>query len=58
MPRCGKCAGGHEKKECVVSVKKVICVNCGGAHRAGDRCLLRERPIVVTRVSGTDSAVS
>lgn len=56
MPRCGKCVGGHEKKQCVVSVKKVICVSCGVAHRAGDRCPLRERQIVVTRVSGTDGA--
>jgi hypothetical protein len=37
IPRCGKCAGGHETEDCVVSVDKVVCVNCRGAHVAGDR---------------------
>ena len=44
IPRCKKCAGGNEMKECVVSVEKVICVSCGGAHGARDwRCPVRER---------------
>ena len=44
IPRCEKCAGGHETKEYVVSVEKVVCVSCGGAHGAGDwRYLVRER---------------
>jgi hypothetical protein len=28
-PRCEKCAGGHETKECVVSVEKVVGVPAG-----------------------------
>ena len=30
IPRCEKCAGGPETKECVVSVGKCVCVNCRG----------------------------
>ena len=43
IPRCEKCAGGHETKGCVVSVEKGVCVSCGGDHGAGDRrCPVRE----------------
>ena len=50
-PRCVKCAGGHETKECVVSVEKVVCVSCGVAHGAGaQRCPVRERQVEVARV--------
>jgi hypothetical protein len=46
IPRCGKCAGGHATEDSVVSVDKVVCVNCRGARDAGDRrCLVRERQI-------------
>jgi hypothetical protein len=46
MTRCEKCAGGHEMRECVVSVEKVVCDSYGGAQRAGDRRgPLRERQI-------------
>ena len=34
IPRCEKCAGGHETKECVLSVEKAMCVNCRGTHGA------------------------
>lgn len=41
----------HELKECVISVKEVECVNCKGAHVAGDsKCVVRERQVKVTRV--------
>ena len=50
IPRCEKCAGGHETKECkeckkcIVLVEKVVCVNCRGTPSAGDqKCPLRER---------------
>ena len=50
-PRCEKCAEGHEAKECVVLGKLVECVNCRGAHRAGDqKCPVRERQVKVSRV--------
>ena len=49
--RCEKCAGGHETKECVVYLKKVVYVNCRGAHGAGDqRCLVKERQVEVARI--------
>ena len=35
-PMCEKCAERHETKECVVLGKVVVCVNCRGAHGAGD----------------------
>lgn len=31
------CAGGHGTKECVVLVKKKVCVNYRGAHVAEDQ---------------------
>ena len=34
---CEKFAGGHETKECVVSLDKVVCVNCRGTNGAGDQ---------------------
>ena len=37
IPRCETCAGGHQTKECVVSVENVVCVNCRGTHGAGDQ---------------------
>jgi hypothetical protein len=37
VPMCEKCAEGHETKECVVLGKVVECVNCRGAHVAGDQ---------------------
>ena len=33
---CEKCAEGHETKVCVALGKIVVCVNCKGAHGAGD----------------------
>ena len=43
-PRGEKCAEGHETKECVEFGKVVVCVNCRGAHGAGDqKCPMRER---------------
>ena len=42
-PRFEKCARGHGTKECVVSVKEAVCVNCRDAHVAGDqKCPVRE----------------
>ena len=35
--RCERSAEGHETKECVALGKVVICVNCRGAHGAGDQ---------------------
>ena len=37
LPRCEKCAKGHDTKECVALGKVVICVNCRGAQGAGDQ---------------------
>jgi hypothetical protein len=53
VPRCEKCAEGHEIKKCVALGKVVVCVNCRGAHGTGDqKCPVRERQIeVVSRVS-------
>ena len=52
MPKREKCAGGHETKECVISVKKVMCVRGGGDQGAGDqRCPVRERQIEVARAT-------
>jgi hypothetical protein len=34
---CDKWVGGHETKECVESVEKVVFVNCRGTHGAGFR---------------------
>ena len=52
LPRCEKCARGHETKECVVSVGKVVRVNFKGTHDAGDRrCTVRERQVEVARIS-------
>jgi hypothetical protein len=51
VPRCEKCAEGHETKECVALGKVVVCVNCWGAQVAGDqKCPVRERQVVVSRV--------
>ena len=51
IPRCGKRAGGHGTKGCVVLVEKVIRVNCRGAYVAGDkRCPVRERQVEVARL--------
>ena len=51
VPRCEKCAEGHEKKECVQLGKVVVCVNCRGAHGAGDqKCPVRKRQVEVSRV--------
>ena len=37
-------AEGHETKECGVLGKVVECVNCAGAHGAGDQnCPMQER---------------
>ena len=48
VPRCEKCADGHETKECVALGKVVICVYCRGAHGAGDqKCPVQ---VVVSRV--------
>ena len=48
IPRCEKRAGGHDTKECVVSVEKVVGVNCRDTHGAGDqRCPVRERQAVL-----------
>ena len=56
MPRCEKCVGGHEMKECVVSWRK-LCVSCGGANGAGDlRCQVRERQIEVAGVPVVQNA--
>ena len=42
IPRCGKCAGEHGIKGCVVSVDKVVWVNYRGAHVAVDqKCPVR-----------------
>ena len=50
-PICEKCAGGHGTRKCVVSVKQVVCVNCGGAHVAGDqKCPVRERRVEIAMV--------
>ena len=39
-------------EECIVSGEKVVCVNCWGAHVAGDRrCPVQEREVEVTRSS-------
>lgn len=44
IPKCEKCARGHESKECVVSLENAVCVNCRGTHVAGDqKCPVRER---------------
>jgi hypothetical protein len=52
IPRCDKYALGHETKERVVSVEKVVCVNCSGTHGAGDqKCLVKERLVEVDRIS-------
>ena len=51
VPRCEKSAEGHETKECVALGKVVVCVNCRGAHVAGDqKCPMRERQVEVSRV--------
>jgi hypothetical protein len=51
IPRCEKCAGGHETKECVVWVGKAVCINCRGTHVVGDqKCPVRERQVEVVRV--------
>ena len=51
VPRCEKWAEGHETKECVALGKVVVCVNCRGAHGAGDqKCPVRERQVEVSRV--------
>lgn len=48
IPRCRKCAVGHGTEVCVVSVGKVVCVNCRGANVAGDwKCPVRERQVEV-----------
>lgn len=42
-PRCVKCAGAHESRECPKAVEgkletaQVLCCNCGGAHTASYR---------------------
>jgi hypothetical protein len=47
---CEKGAEGHETKECVVLGKVVECVNCRGAHEAGDqKCGESSRDIPVQR---------
>ena len=52
IPRCGKCAGGHGTEDCVVSVDKVVRVNCRVAHVAGDRkCPVRERQLDVASLN-------
>ena len=51
VPRCEKCAEGHETKECVASGKVVVFVNCRSAHGAGDpKCPVQERQVEVFRV--------
>ena len=51
IPRCGKSAGVYGTEDCVISVDKVVCVNCRGALAAGDqKCLVRETQVEVTRV--------
>ena len=51
VPRCEKCATWDETKECVALGKVVVCVNCRGAHGAGDqKCLVQERQVEVSRV--------
>ena len=48
---CEKCAEGHETKECVVLGKVVECVNCRGAHGAGDQtCPVWGKQVEVSRV--------
>ena len=44
IPRCEKCAEGHETKKCVALGKVAVCVNCKGAHGAGDqKCPVGDR---------------
>jgi hypothetical protein len=46
ITRCGKYARRYGTEDCVVSVDKVVCVNCRSVHDAGDRkCQLRERVV-------------
>ena len=50
IPRCEKCLGGHDTRECVVSVGKVVCLNCRGTHGAADhKCPVREKQVEVAR---------
>ena len=50
VPRCEKCAEGHETKEYVTLGKVVMCINCRGAHGAGDQeCPVRERQVEGSR---------
>jgi hypothetical protein len=51
VPKCEKCAEGHETKGCVSMGKVVVCANFRGAHGAGYQKLpVRERPVEVSRV--------
>ena len=53
VPRCEKCAEGLETKECVAWGKEVVCVNCRGAHGAGDqKCPVQESQVELTKVRG------
>jgi hypothetical protein len=43
--------GGLESKDCVISVKEVVCVNCRVDHVAGDqKCPVRERRVEIAMV--------
>ena len=51
IPKCEKCAGGHETKECAVSLEKAVFVNSKGTHSVGDqKCLMREWQVEVDRI--------
>ena len=57
IPRCEKCARGHGTKECVLSVGKVECFNCGGGHVAGNqKCSVRVRQLEVSRMRAVQKA--
>ena len=58
IPRCGKCAEGNGIEDCVVSVDKVVCVNCTSADVAGDqKCLVQEGQVEVARASSAEGVV-